>query len=159
MILYRVSTFPRYEGWTAPEAPGEFRFSIRDVLGVYREAVRIGLAHIHMHSRRNGIYLEHVAAVRVLAWLEELWLKQYPNESDDLIPWPDGLQSPWSTCSGLVLTKRFVAVTCPACRETYRPDEVQVLAWSQGGGRAASGGKGLLCPQGHGLYVIVEWDT
>lgn len=158
-IVYRVSPFPRYEGWTAPEAPGEFRFAIRDVLGAYREAVRTRLAHIHLESRRNGIYREHVATVRALAWLGELWLKQYPSESGDLIPWPDGLQAPWAICSGLVLAKRFVSVTCPACRKTCRPDEVRVLAWSHGGGLAASGGKGVLCPQGHGLYVIVEWDS
>jgi hypothetical protein len=158
-IVYRVSKTPRYEGWTAPQAPGEFRFPARDMLNLYRKLVQTRLTHIHLESRRNGIYREHVDAVRTLAWLEELWLKQYPIESDDLIPWPDILQDLWASCRGLVLEKRFVSVTCPACNRTYGPDEVKVLAWSQGEELAASGGKGVLCPQGHGLYVIVEWDS
>ncbi|WP_148597899.1 hypothetical protein [Aquisphaera giovannonii] len=82
---------------------------------------------IHLQSGRNGIYREYVDAVRTLARLEQLWLEQYPSEADNLIPWPTDLRDPWAVCGALVLEKRFVSDTCPACDRTYGPEEVEIL--------------------------------
>ena len=59
----------------------------------------------------------------------------------------------------LILAKTFVAVTCPLCGTSYSPDESSVLQFQFGESLCAQGGRGLLCPQRHGLYVICEWNT
>ncbi|HEY0094050.1 MAG TPA: hypothetical protein VGB96_06990 [Archangium sp.] len=158
-IIYQIPAMPTYGGWEAPAAPGEFHFKLKTIVESYRRRVQAELPHIHMHSRRHGIYREYVEAVKTLAWLEERWLEQYPEETPEAIPWPKDLQKLWAFCGGLIFSRRFERVLCPACKATYAPEQTQVVEWRHGESLAAHGGKGLLCPNGHGLYVIVEWDS
>lgn len=158
-IIYQVPGLPTYSGWDAPPAPGEFHFPVKALLESYRRRVEAALPHIHMHSRRHGLYREHVEAVKTLAWLEELWLAQYPQETHEAIPWPANLLGPRASCAEIVFAQRFERVLCPSCKASYPPGETQVVEWRYGESLAAHGGKGLLCPNGHGLYVIVLWNS
>ena len=158
-IIYQVPPLPMYEGWDAPPAPGEFHFKVKTILELYRGMVHAALPHIHMHSRRHGLYREHVEAVKTLAWLEERWLAQYPEETQEAIPWPTDLQELWAFCGGVIFAQRFERVVCPSCKASYPPGQTQVVEWQYGEALAAQGGEGLLCPNGHGLYVIMLWNS
>ena len=158
-ILYRVTTMPKSEGWTAPQAPGTFLFEFKSVVECYRNLVKSELPYVHMHSRRTGVYRLYVERVEALAWLERKWLGYYQNEIDEVVPWPDHLGSPWLSCGSLLLAKEFVSVSCPSCEASYSPSQINVLEFQFGEGLFAHGGRGLLCPKRHGLYVITEWNT
>ena len=112
-----------------------------------------------MQSRRNGVYREYVEHTEALAWLERKWLGYYEVETDEVISWPDHLGSLWASSSPLILAKKFVSVTCPLCEATYSPSQSSVLEFQFGESLFAHGGRGLLCPNGHGLYVICEWNS
>jgi len=71
-ILYRVTTIPEKEGWTAPQAPGTFLFEFKSIVECYRSIVKSELPYAHMHSRRNGIYREYLEHVEALAWLDHM---------------------------------------------------------------------------------------
>jgi len=158
-ILYRVTPMSNPEGWTAPQAPGTFLFEFKSVVERYRSIVKSELPYVHMHSRRYGVYREYLEHVEALAWLERRWLGYYQNETDEVVPWPDHLGSPWMSCSSLLLAKEFVSVLCPSCEATYSPDQVDVLEFRFGEALSGHGGRGLVCPKGHGLYVITEWNS
>ena len=61
-------------------------------------------------------------------------------------------------CWGLILTKRFVDVTCPACGRAYLAAECELREWSVVADPLAGvGGKHLLCPAGHTLMALKTW--
>jgi hypothetical protein len=61
-------------------------------------------------------------------------------------------------CWGLILTKRFVAVTCPACCRVHAAEECELKEWSVVADPLAGiGGKHLLCPAGHTLLALKTW--
>jgi hypothetical protein len=105
------------------------------------------------------MYHDYLAHVEALAWLERKWLGYYQNEVDEVTPWPEQLGSLWWICGTLILEQRFVSVRCPVCEATYAPDATTVQEFSWGESLFAHGGKGLLCPKGHGLYVICQWNS
>jgi hypothetical protein len=156
-ISYQVSASPTYEGWDAPQSPGTFSFEFKSVVECHRHAVREALPYVHMRSRGKGEYQQYLQEVEALAWLERRWLMYYQHDGDETVPWPDHL-APLS-CGSLILGKNFVSVVCPACAVRYIPDQVTVKAFKFGKALFAHGGRGVLCPRGHGLYVILEWNS
>jgi hypothetical protein len=156
-ILYQMPNEPSQEGWDAPHAPGAFTFELKTVVELYRSRVAQSLPHIHMHSRRSELFRDYIATVEALAWLERLWHEQYGHDNDDVLPWPERFTGFRSCCAPLLFEKRFQSATCPMCKITYTPEQVKVQAFQHGRDLAAHGGRGLLCPAGHGLYILVEW--
>jgi len=114
-----------------------------------------------MQSRRYGTYREYVEAVQTLAWLEATWFDQYAKETNEVIQWPATLQDLWAFSGSIICEKQFESVVCPACHKTYTPADVQVCEWSYGQDLALAGygGEGVVCPSGHGLYVILTWQS
>jgi len=159
LIRYSVNHTPQYAGWDAPYAPGTFLFTFKAVVEVHRRLIGSDLPHVHMHSRSHGIYHEYLQRVEALAWLERKWLGYYQNDVDDVAPWPEHLGSLWNACSPLILEKHFVSVWCSACDATYFPKETTVREFSWGETLFGHGGRGLLCPKEHGLFVICEWNS
>ena len=79
--------------------------------------------------------------------------------SSSSIPWPESLGNLLWACSSLLFSKEFVSVACPSCEASYLPDQVSVCQFQAGEALFAHGGRGLLCPNKHGLYVITEWNS
>ena len=61
-------------------------------------------------------------------------------------------------CGYLVLDKQFIRAVCPACGRAYRPEECAVREWSVvADARAGFGGRRLVCPAGHTLFLRETW--
>lgn len=134
-------------------------FDFKAAVECYRCLVQLALPSVHMHSRRDGVYRAYLENLETLAWLEREWRSYYQNESEEAVSWPQHLGDPWLSCSSLILAKEFVSVACPSCEVNYPPDHIMVIEFQSGQGLCAHGGRGVVCPKGHGLYVICEWNT
>lgn len=108
-IMYQTTKIPAYDGWNVRPAPGVFLFPIRELIKLYQNIVQKSLLHIHLSSRRSGLYREHGEAVKTLGWLEELWFTQYPEETNEQYLWSPDLQDLWAFRALLIF---FTTLLC-----------------------------------------------
>jgi hypothetical protein len=65
----------------------------------------------------------------------------------------------WAMSRELMFGLGFISVHCPVCARTFLPEECQVRGWNTGSGLVACGGRSVLCPSGHVLYSMTEWNS
>jgi hypothetical protein len=144
---------PCYTGWDFRIHPGTFDLPAAPVIA----GIRAFVAERRQYFARNRIngsgyrsYLEHIAG---LDWLEDAL-----RRSDLVVwDWPEDLV--WHLVSELVYSGEWARAYCPTCRAEHRPGAGQVVEWSFGSGLAAEGGRRYLCPAGHTLYAIMDWNS
>lgn len=147
------ASLPCYAGWDFHIDPGTFDLPAEPVaaaLRAYIDQRRIYYARFP----KSGIgYRSHLGDIAALDWLLG------EAERSDLILWDREQDHVWHLASELVYTGQWSRAWCPACQAEHRPGSGRVEKWAYGSGLAAEGGRRYVCPTGHTLYAIMEWNS
>jgi hypothetical protein len=65
----------------------------------------------------------------------------------------------WDLMSGMMFDRRFVSAGCPECSREFGPEACRVLEWSYGSGLCGEAGRRVVCPAGHTLYALAEYEA
>ena len=65
----------------------------------------------------------------------------------------------WWRIGELVFTGQFSSVHCLSCGDRFVFDQCKIENWSIGEGLIVSGGRNLVCPHGHLLCHVEEWNS
>ncbi len=137
---------PAYRDSGLEVLPAEFTLRPADVVDVLDRYLE---RHRRYHSAIPKQWPRYKEAARVRE-LRELLTEA--TDMDRAIAAEDGPLI-WALCIDLMFDLRFEAVRCPTCSAAYGRTECRVGTWVNAG----SGGRSVLCPNGHVLYTISEW--
>jgi hypothetical protein len=154
VIRWTVPTsLPCYGDWNFRIYPGTFDLFLEPLLLSLRGFVSWRREYYTRNAKNpDGYqsYIDHIAAVN---WLEGA------AKGADLIVWDGDPSLIWHLAGALVYNGQWVQVRCPGCKAEYRPGSGRIVEWRFGSGLAAEGGHRYVCPEGHTLYAITEWNS
>jgi hypothetical protein len=143
---------PAYRDSGLTVQPALITLRTADMLDTYDRYLE---RHRRYYSAIPKKWPRYKEAERIAQLREELAQAQLEGRSITL----DADDHIWSMSIEWMLGLRFVSAQCPACDRTYGPEECEVQGWDAGEGLAACGGRSVLCPGGHVLYSITEWNS
>jgi hypothetical protein len=147
------ASLPCYGDWDFHIHPGTFDLFVEPVVAVFREYVNWRRWYYSRNRKRESGYRSYLYHIAALDWLED------SARRSDLVVWEWEPVLVWHLASKVVYTCQWSQVRCPSCAADYPPGSGRVAEWSIGWGLAAEGGRRYVCPAGHTLYAIGDWNS
>jgi hypothetical protein len=146
---------PCYDDWEFRIHPGTFLLHVAPLMSTFQEAVA---HHQQYHSRAtkdSGRYKEHTDMLALVTWLD-----RQVASGVEVIEWDSAQRDlVWCYASGLIYSRQFASFSCPTCDMEYSPSDGTIAKWAFGQDLAAEGGRRFICPRGHTLYALMEWNS
>jgi hypothetical protein len=153
-VLLRVpDDLPCYQEWDFKVWPGEF--------ALFKEALISELIRLIKEDRRHYIAMWIFGAGWLREYKTHIRLRKLLDNADaeSLENLEDYRLTVWSIAEPLIYSQEFRHFMCPPCNRTFAPGDGHVEEWTSGEDLGEFGGRRFLCPSGHTLYAITEWNT
>lgn len=153
-LRYTITSHHPAHAWKHQAHAVVFELHLEPLIEVFRKSVENHRKYFSNIPRSWPRHQEHLDTLLLIEWLEGRRCAQEPALWDssrrDLI---------WCYAGGLVYSGQFDSVFCPPCAASCSFSEASIEQWAQGESLFAEGGRRLVCPQGHVLYALMEWNS
>ena len=143
---------PAYSGWDFKVLGAEITLRAEDMRDVYGAYLK---NHQRYYSKIPKDWPRYTEGQRIAELY--LTLSDACKIDEDVVL--DGHDYVWSFVSKLMFDRKFISVKCPECDRAFGAEECRVLNWSYGSELAAEGGQRVVCPTGHTMYAIMQWNS
>lgn len=154
-LRYTITKHHPIYAWKNHTRAVTFELHLEPLIKRFKQSVANHHKYFSNISKTSGRYQEHLDTLLLIEWLE-----QQRHNNQESIRWDDNHRDfIWCYARNLVYSGQYESVFCSACESTYSPTESSIEDWAVGESLFAEGGKRLLCPNGHVLYAIMDWNS
>ncbi len=154
-LRYTVTNHHPIYGWNNETHAVTFELHLEPLIQVFKQNVANHHKYFSNIPKTWPRYQEHLDTLELIEWLEQ----QQKNYHQSILWDANRRDLIWCYARSVVYSGQYESVFCPACGVTYSAKEGSIEDWAVGESLFAEGGKRLLCPNGHVLYAIMDWNS